>query len=326
MDIRVLEQIEPAVFNTQAVHPLQSWEWGEARKQMGIRVVRLAEFTNEILGNVYQMTLHKIPYTHFQIGYIPRSVVPSIELLTFLQDFGKQHNIIFIKFEPNSVEKSQIPSTLVQSAHPLFPNWTMVLDLTQSEEVLFSQLKSKTRYNIRLAEKKGVTVKESSNDVGYQDFEKLYFETTKRQHYYGHTKSYHRIIWETLKNKLAHILIAYYENKPLAAYELFLFNNTLYYPYGGTSLEYRNLMGANLLMWEAIKLGKHLGASKFDMWGAMGPGYDENHPWAGFTRFKEGYNAKFTEMVGSYDLILKPAAYKLYTTAHKLRNWWLEVM
>lgn len=161
------------------------------------------------------------------------------------------------------------------------------------------------------------------NEEGFHIFSRLYFETCKRQKYFGHTPEYHHLIWKHLQNKIAHILIAFYEDTPLAAYELFYFHNTLYYPYGGSSLEHRNLMGANLLMWEAMRLGLSLGATNFDMWGALAPDYKEDNPWAGFTRFKEGYGAVFTEMIGSFDLVIKPTLYPAYTALHSLRTLFL---
>jgi lipid II:glycine glycyltransferase (peptidoglycan interpeptide bridge formation enzyme) len=82
-------------------------------------------------------------------------------------------------------------------------------------------------------------------------------------------------------------------------------------------------MGANLIMWEAIRLGKKLGAQTFDMWGSAPEGYPEHHVYAGFTRFKEGYGAQFFQTVGSHDLIANPTLYTLYTNAYKLRTWYL---
>ena len=310
-------------YNNQALHPLQTWEWGEARKQTGVEVLRISDSKN-----VFQITFHKIPKTDFKIGYLPRSVFPSKEVLNFLSDYAKKNKIIFIKIEPN-VEKVSNNETMKQSnnlkvsSHPLFPTWTQILDLNKSEDELLKSFHSKTRYNIRLAEKKGVVIKEMSDDKGFEIFSKLYFDTCKRQKYFGHTTKYHKIIWDSLKKDIAHILIAFYNDVPLASYELFYFKNTLYYPYGGTSLEYRNLMASNLLMWEAIKLGKKLGAEKFDMWGSLGPNYDATDPWSGFTRFKEGYATKFTEFVGSYDLVINPMLYKIYNAVYSLREVYL---
>ena len=304
-------------YNRLATHPMQCWQWGEARKKMGIEVMRLSDGKH-----VYQLTFHRIPYINLKIGYLPRSTMPTKEVLEFLNSYGKKRRVIFIKIEPyqqfNNITRQS--KNMFESPHPLFPEWTIVLDLTKSEDELLKQMKPKTRYNIRLAQKKGVTIREMSDDTGYKIFEKLYFDTCRRQKYHGHTPRYHRIIWDSMKNGIAHILIAFYNETPLAAYELFYFNKTFYYPYGGTSLEYRNLMGANLLMWEAIRLGKKMGAYKFDMWGSLAPGYDQSHDWAGFTHFKEGYNGKFTQMIGSYDLIINPFAYKLYNFAYWVRR------
>ncbi len=329
--IKIIENdFDKELFNSKAQHPLQSWEWGEARKKMGIEVLRIGEFTNKQISNVYQITFHKIPYTRLKIGYLPRSVWPSKEVIDFLQEYGKTNNVIFVKLEPY-VLKSEIRNPqlthnkLIESRHPLFPNWTQILDLTKTEDELLRNMKSKTRYNINLAQRKGVTVNEISNKEGFKIFAKLYFETCKRQKYFGHLLNYHRIVWENLNKNIAHILIAFYKKIPLAAYELFYFNKIIYYPYGGTSLEHRNFMASNLLMWEAIKFGKKLGAEKFDMWGSLEPNYNSNHPWSGFTRFKEGFGGTFTELVGSYDLIIKNIPYSLYNFLHSLRRIYLDL-
>lgn len=326
MDIKIIgNNFDHNTFNKMSIHPLQSWEWGQARKEMGIEVLRITDNKN-----IYQITFHKIPYTKYIIGYMPRSVVPSRQVLKYLYEYGKNHSVVFIKMEPYQIKTDnslglsdndiETEYSIRPSPHPLFPNWSISLDMQPSEEDLLKNMKPKTRYNIKLAQKKGVKVKEESNDTGFATFSKLYFETCRRQKYHGHTPDYHKIIWNNLKDSIAHILIAYYENTPLAVYELFYFNKKFYYPYGGTSIQHRNVMAANLLMWEAIRLGKKLGADTFDMWGTLPPNYPDKHPWAGFTKFKEGYGGSFKEYIGSYDLIINPAQYSLYNVLHKART------
>ncbi len=299
---------------------MQSWEWGEARTAMGIKVIKM-----ESEGNIYQMTIHPIPHTPYSIGYIPRSDMPTGNALMKFNEFGKKNNIIFIKIEPYIPyeEGSRLTTNdyqLLKSPHPLFPEWTQTLALAPSEEELLKNMKPKTRYNIRLAEKKGVAVKEMSTDEGYEIFENLYFETCRRQGYRGHTHSYHRLLWNHLKDSQSHVLIAFLDNTPLAAYELLLFKKRMYYLYGGSSLLHKNVMAPNLLMWEAIKLGKKYGAEVFDMWGSLPPGYPESHPWAGFTRFKEGYGTQFHHLMPSYDLVIHPLLYKIYSFIYKIRE------
>jgi lipid II:glycine glycyltransferase (peptidoglycan interpeptide bridge formation enzyme) len=329
MDVKLIDNsFDKNKYNAKATSPLQSWEWGEAKQELGNQVVRLGEFSGTELQNVFQFTIHSIPKTPYNVAYLPRSVFPSPETLQFMKKFAEEKKILFIKLEPNipkSEAPKKLPENVVRSGHPLFPSWTQVLDLRSTEEELLKNLKSKTRYNIRLAEKKGVHVEEESNEEGFKKFSKLYFETTKRQKYFGHDKHYHQVVWDHMKNGYAHILIAYFENTPLASYELFNFNKVLYYPYGGSSDQYRNLMGANLLMWESIKLGKKLGAEKYDMFGSLSPEYDPHDPWAGFTRFKEGYNTQFYEFAGTYDLVVNPALYALYGVLYKARTAFLKL-
>jgi len=416
---------------------MQSWEWGAVREAEGKSVVRfvcsshpeqsegsLPSVTNDdcqlsthdsvsmtddcrlsTVDSVFQMTLHPIPHTGYSIGYIPKSSWPTTEFLRYLKGYCHTHHILFVKFEPdvlqNAKSKAQIEG-LQESSHPLFTSWNQVLDISKSEDELLAAMHPKTRYNIKLAAKKGVTVADMSTDEGYAIFEKLYFDTTKRQGYRGHLPAYHRNIWKHLKvesheqdqpqatncklqestdshrsavdsldsivipanagisnpdtldprvreddldirnskldissspvipadeslaagsSKLeAHILIASYQGEPLAAFQVWHFKDTIYYTYGGSSEKHRNLMAANLLMWETMRLGRSLGARTLDMWGSLPPDHDDSDPWAGFTRFKSGYGTEFVQYAGSYDLPSNIPLYHVYNLVQSIRN------
>ncbi|MEI6326570.1 MAG: peptidoglycan bridge formation glycyltransferase FemA/FemB family protein [Candidatus Roizmanbacteria bacterium] len=342
-------------WNTHVDHPMQSWEWGDIRTSEGKQVIRFIESEHEIHTNshqvqaVYQMTLHPIPYTSYSIGYIPKSKWPSEEFLRYAKKYAHTHHILFIKFEPHTLDPLKHSkeyrannSLLIRSAHPLFTPWTQTLDLTPSEEDLLKSMHTKTRYNIRLAEKKGIVVKQMSDENGYAIFEKLYFDTCKRQKYHGHTPTYHRNIWDHIKYEAmtsdskrverdhshleAHILIAFFQNEPLAAFQIWHFKDMIYYTYGGSSESHRNLMAPNLLMWEVIRLGKHSEATSLDMWGSLPPDFDASDPWAGFTRFKQGYGTQFVQSPGSFDLPINPYLYKTYNLVQKIRTRVLSVI
>lgn len=303
----------------QPNHPLQSFEWGEFRKKTGIKVVRTESF---------QLTIHKIPNTPFNIGYLPKGAMPDQKLIDELKAIGKNEKCIFIQIEPN-VEKGKVsPNILISqypnirpSFHPLFSKYTFVLNLTKSEDELLKNMHSKTRYNIKVAQKHGVEVIEDNSDKAFEDYIKLTKETSKRQGFYAHSEKYHRLMWKTLKGKIAHLFVAKYKSKILAAWIVFVFRDAVYYPYGASSDENREVMASNLMMWEVIKWGKKMGLKKFDMWGALGPNPDEHDPWFGFHRFKQGYGGELIEFVGSYDLVLNPFLYELYKIADKIR--WL---
>ncbi len=329
MSVRVVtDTFDRIEWNSVAGHPMQSWEWGEARKQMDVEVVRVGEFDATTLKNVFQMTLHRIPVINKRTAYLPRSVFPSKNVLQFLAEYCKENNIISVKLEPYGMknQKSGIRNQkVIPSTTPLFPEWTIIIDLTKSENELLKQMKPKTRYNLRLAQKKGVVVKEETTQKGFETFVHLYLDTCKRQNYYGHSYEYHKAIFETLKKNTVHIFIAYYQNVPLAAYELFHFKDTVYYAYGGSSNLHRNVMAAQLIMWESIRHAKRLSAKIFDMWGSLQPSYPPNHPWAGFTRFKEGFGGKFIQLGGSYDLVIDPLLYRLFTSTYTIRTAYLIV-
>jgi len=310
--------------NSVATHPLQSLGWGEFRKKTGVKVIR---------GDRFQLTIHKIPHTTWTIGYLPKSPLPTKEMIKELEKIGKVEKCIFIQIEPN-VQKKEVSnfefriSNLKPSFHPLFTRYTFILDLTKSEEELLKNMHPKTRYNIKVAQKHGVKVIEDNSNEAFEEYLKLTRETTKRQGFYAHTEQYHRLQWETLKVQssydmlTAYLLTARYRNKTLVCWILFIFKDTLYYPYGASSSQYRETMASNLMMWEAIKFGKKLGLKKFDMWGALGPNPDPKDPWYGFHRFKQGYGGELIELVGSYDLVINPFLYEIYKILDKLR-WFL---
>ncbi len=301
--------------NSLATHPLQSWEWGEFRKSQGVRIVRFS---------AYQISFHRLPFLNFTVGYLPKSPFPDKEDLEKLKEIGRQNKSIFIKIEPNTERQSfkdaELQSLGLTKGKPLFTKYTSVIDLTRSEEEILNSFKPKTRYNIRLAEKHGVKVQEDNSERAFEAYLKLLFETTARQGFYAHNKNYHRQQWKILQPAgISHLLTATYKGEILSAFLLFIFNDTLYYPYGASTREYKELMAPTLLMWKAIKLGKAHGCKLFDLWGDTEPNPPPNHPYYGFHRFKEGFSPKLVEFIGTYDLVINSTLYKIYQIIDKLR-------
>lgn len=329
MNFEDIESDLSQIYNRSVNHPLQSFEWGQFREKTGIRVIRRGRIENNKIVNPYQITVHQTPGFPYFIGYFPKGELPSEELLNELEQSGKANKLSFIQLEPNVAngQWSMVNDQLKKSFHPLFTKYTFILDLTKTEEELLKNMHQKTRYNIRLSEKKGVKVEIDNSDKAFGEYLKLTKKTTERQKFYAHGENYHKLMWETLRssivntNKLqAHLLKATYNKKTLVTYILFTFKNTLYYPYGASSDEHREVMASSGAMWEAIKFGKALGLKKFDMWGAANvPDPKPSNEYFGFHRFKEGFGATLTEFVGSYDLVINPLNYRILTVADKLR-------
>ncbi|MCL4339076.1 peptidoglycan bridge formation glycyltransferase FemA/FemB family protein [Patescibacteria group bacterium] len=336
MDIKSVSEKDRIVFDKLATHPLQSWEWGEFRKKTGIDVVRLGRFDNDKLVETAQITFHKLPFTSYTIGYLPKCGLISPEMLMRLVALGKEKDCIFIKFEPN-IEKNNWELShlsgrthVLPSPHPLFTKYTFQLDISKSEKELLSVMHPKTRYNIKVAQKHSVTVTEDNSEDAFKKYLELTFETTRRQKFYAHSQRYHTLMWETLYPcGIAHLLTASFEDVGhkhiLVTWVLFLFNKVIYYPYGASSDSFRNVMASNLMMWEAIRWGKKMGAKKFDMWGALGPNPSPNESWYGFHRFKQGYGATLVEFAGSFDIVIQPAAYKIFNLLHTGREIFLKI-
>ncbi len=329
---RVDEQV---LYDLHTSHPLQSFAWGEFREKTGVRVRRLIGFDGSDAVSSLQITFHPVPKLPFTVGYLPKGPWPDEIQLDALRELGQEERAIFIKLEPNvsnppygKADIDGLRETLLREGcregRALFTPYTFTLDLTQSDDELMAKMKKKTRYNIGLAKRSGVVIAEQSNSEGFEAYLKLLDLTTKRQGFYSHDEKYHRNMWKVMSEAgIAKILTATYEEKVIAAWILFIHNHTLYYPYGASSREHKQVMAPNLLMWEAIQFGKRNGCRSFDLWGALGPDADPNDPWFGFHRFKAGYGGVLTEFVGSYDLVLEHQLYPWYRLADYWRWKWL---
>lgn len=324
MVIKKLNNSYKNEFNNYVNHPLQSWEWGEFRQLLGQKVLRFGVFRKGKIISSFQLFFHKIPIFPFTIGYFPKGPLPLKKMIRVLKEIGRKNNAIFIKLEPN-VLRSEIKNPKFENlglikGKPIFTKYTSIIDLTRSEKEIFNSFKPKTRYNIRLAQKHGVIVKEDNSQKAFNQYLKLLFETTKRQGFYAHSEKFHKAQWKILQPAgISHLLTASFQGKILAAFLLFVFKDTLYYPYGASTREHKEVMAPTLLVWEAIKFGKKNGCKKFDLWGDLEPNPPKNHPYYGFHRFKEGFSPKLVEFVGTYDLVINPFLYKIYNLTDNLR-------
>lgn len=305
--------------NKIATHPLQTKEWGEFRRQWG----------NEIkIFPFGQITIHKIPHTKYKVGAFEKGLTPNKKMLDTLLSYAKKNNLIFIKLEPNFIpknpeEKKRVVKKLKNAGcvegKTFFTKQTFYIDLIKNEEELMKSFSSKTRYNIRLSEKRGVRVEIDNSQGAFEKYLELTFETAKRQNFFSHTPRYHKLMWEHLhtrrveagKEPIANLIVAKYNSKILTTWILFSWKDFLYYPYGASSGEFRNIMANNLVMWEAIKFGKNAGKKTFDLWG--------REEGKGFTKFKEGYGPEIVEFIGTWDLVTSKYLYSFYRIIESVR-------
>lgn len=308
-------------------HFLQTKAWEDVRKNLGQDVVRIGEDLMHIkhLGS---------PFKNF--GIIMQGSLETVDWED-LEKVVKEKKLSHVHFDPSdtvseatqqeSLEtvKTRISQNLsshhsIVHAESIYYRHTLVLDLTKSEEQLLTEMHKKHRYNIRVSEKHGVKIEICEDDEALTIFIKLFFKTVNRQGYFGRSPEYYRTIWKTLKpmNKVK-IAVAEYQGKPLVAWMLFLGEKTIYYPYGGSSVEHRNVMAANGLVWGIIKWAKQQGYEKFDMWGIDDPKSPEAQKQHGFSAFKTKFGGEIIYYHQSFDLVFDGLRYRLFTVGNKVR-------
>jgi lipid II:glycine glycyltransferase (peptidoglycan interpeptide bridge formation enzyme) len=334
MITRILYNEEKEAYSKAATHPVQTWEWGDFQESQGHKVYRLGVFDQQKIISVYTVSFHRIPHTNFSIGTLLRGPAIDSDMIENIKKIAQNENAIFVKFEPDEIEKIYDNSYqliknksvllnfpgLVTSPKVAFYPHSFIIDLSKSEDELLADMSQKTRYNIRIANRHGVTISRSTEDKDFEIYLKMLFDTTKRQGFYLHSENYHRRQWSILKpTGMAQIFLATFQGQTLAAFMVFKLKDRLFYPYGASLDTHREVMAPTLLMWEAIKYGQSLGLKTFDMWGCLGPDANASQQGFGFHRFKQGYGGNLIQFVGTYDLVINPRLYKLYNLVDKYR-------
>ncbi|GAB4457629.1 MAG: peptidoglycan bridge formation glycyltransferase FemA/FemB family protein [Anaerolineales bacterium] len=302
------------------VHLLQTGEWGELKRGFGWEPVRI------INGDVgVQILFRKLPLG-FTLGYIPKAMMsaPLFEIgnpvWNEIDSLCKEKKAIFLKLEPDQWEDA-LPITHYQlpiSPHNIQPPRTLIVDLRGSEEQILARMKQKTRYNIRLAEKKGVTVR-AWDDL--EAFHQMMLITGGRDGFGVHSLEYYRRAYELFHPKgMCELLVAEYEGKPLAALFVACHGRRAYYLYGASTDEERNRMPTYLLQWAAMKWAKARGCEEYDLWGV--PDEDEATLEANFEtrrdglwgvyRFKRGFGGELKRAAQAMDRVYNPLLYRLY--------------
>ena len=309
-------------------HLLQTGEWGELKSAFGWKPVRIVSGE---LGA--QILFRKLPLG-FTIGYIPKGPIGkgNSEFWLEIDKICKQKHAIFLKWEIDgwealeddfffdrvSIMFYQQKAGLRESPHNIQPPRTLIVDIRGSEEEILARMKQKTRYNIRLAEKKGVTVR-IWDDV--DTFHKIMLLTGERDKFGVHSKEYYKRAYDLLHPKqMGELFLAEYNRKPLAA--LFVARNgkRAYYLYGASTEEERNRMPTYLLQWEAMKWAKSHGCEEYDLWGvpdedeaALEATFETRHDglW-GVYRFKRGFGGELKRAVQAMDRVYHPLLYWAY--------------
>lgn len=322
-EIKDKDRLDDYVTSYERDSCLQSWEWGAFQEAMGNKVWRLAlEDEGEIIAAA---TFYKVKAPlGFSYFYCPRGPILEqgvnavMPLFNKIAEIAKEEKVIFFRFEPwrpimnYDFKEMKVGDWMIVKTKDVQPSETIFLDLTKSEDQLLSEMHQKTRYNIRLAEKKGVEI-ENMGERGFEDFWNLTETTTRRDKFSSHPKDYYQAILKTCPEKVK-LFTAKYEGEVLSAGIWSFFGDTVTYLYGASSDKERSVMSPFLLQWHLITEAKKQGFRYYDFFGIS------EKKWPGVTRFKRGFGGEEIRYPGTYDVIFSKASYSIYETLRKARK------
>lgn len=304
MSIEEIKGWDDFAAGQKPVQFLQSYKWGEFQEKTGRQIVRLKGGWGQALAVKYVLPFDK------SYLYCPRSPVleswddKAIDLfLTEVKNLAKKEKSIFLRFEP-PILNSRFQILDSRRVADVQPAKTVVLDLAPSEEELLRKMHYKTRYNIRLAQRQNIKIREGGSGET-ESFLNLLHQTTKRDKFRSHPDNYYRQLLSVNQN-FVKLFLAEHQGRILAANIIIFFGDTATYSHGASSDEYKNLMAPHLLQWEVIRRAKQSDYRFYDFWGI-----DENK-WPGITRFKRGFGGQEVNYSGTFDLIFNKFWYQLY--------------
>jgi lipid II:glycine glycyltransferase (peptidoglycan interpeptide bridge formation enzyme) len=326
-------------------HVLQTWEWGAVKESYGWKPIHevwrgrdgQVEAAALVLTRAVSAGGVNFP---LRVMYVPRGPLLKDwhdlhvrnKVLAGLRTLAKSNQAIFIKMDPevdyghglpgregeiDNPETEQVIADLslkgwIYSQDQVQFRNTMTIDLRPDIEEILSRMKQKTRYNIRLATRKGVNVRVGDlKDLGL--LYRMYAETSLRDGFGIRMEEYYLAVWKTfIETGMAEPLIAEVAGDPVAAVIIFRFAGRAWYLYGMSRDAHREKMPNYVLQWEAMVRAKEAGCISYDLWGAPDEFVESDSLW-GVYRFKEGLGGGIVRFIGAWDLPVNNLLYRLYT-------------
>ena len=298
---------------------LQSEQWGEFQKTFGRKTWRV-----EVGGDLKALIIkHNLPLLRNYL-YCPRGPVlrngagdRSRIIKLFIKEIkkiAKKERSIFLKVEPE-IRTVPLLEGLSLSSKQIQPSQTLILDITKSEDDLLKQMGQKTRYNIKLSQRKGIAIREapSNSRLAINAFLILLKKTAEKDNFHAHPEEYYQKMFNFLGEKgLIKLFLAKRGKKIIAAGIFSFFGETAVYLHGASDYNSRQLMAPYLLQWQAILEAKKLGLKYYDFGGI------DAQKWPGVTRFKRGFGGREITHPGAFDLVFRPIWYKTYNIVRRI--------
>jgi peptidoglycan pentaglycine glycine transferase (the first glycine) len=320
-----------------AGHLLQSWQWGQLKAAFGWQAVRVGVEDGESLVAGAQVLFRSLPlsFPYLSIAYVPKGPILDFgnqgileALLSAIYRLARQKRAFLLKIEPELPHSPAVVRQLQAfgfrpSQQTIQPRSTIHIDLRADLDEILARMKSKTRYNVRLAGRKGVLVREGIAD-DLPIFYRLIEMTGRRDGFTVHGQGYYETAYRLfVPSGLARLFLATYHDKVIAGLMVFAFGQRAWYMYGASSGRERNRMPNHLLQWEAIRWAREQGCLTYDLWGIPDEVGKEPEKYKrtvtdrqgglwGIYRFKQGFGGQVVRYVGAYDYVYRPALAWLY--------------
>ena len=342
MDTMKSTSESPSIYSENLLeHLLQSEAWGRLKGQFGWTPQRVQ------MGKAAAQILFKRLPLGFTIAYVPKGptvdwtdVVQCQALFQAIHQAAKKQRAVFLKIEPNLVDPGPTMEPLNENqskaaihfltqanfipGDTIQPQSSLVVDISGDEAAILASMKQKTRYNIRLAQKKEVTIR-CGDDADMKVFHELSRLTSSRDGFGVHSLTYYQQAYQQFAPQHCALLLAEFKGEPLAALMVFGHIEDAYYLYGASSDTHRNLMPTYLIQWEAIRWAKRQGYTRYDLWGIPNEPLERLEAdfstrsdglW-GVYRFKRGFGGQLVKTIGAFDFVYQPYFYKLYRFLRK---------
>ncbi len=322
-------------------HLLQTAPWGDLKSRFGWSAERVGLGTSSgIIVSGAQILYRALPFGLGKLAYVPKGPLVNwqdaaqvAQTVAALDTAARDRGAIALTIEPDLPDAREHADALrhagfVAGVTSIQPRRTLLVDLAPDETAILGAMKSKTRYNIRLSARKGVTVRlGTAADV--EAFNQLMATTGERNRFGVRSPAYYHAAFDLFApHDQVGLFLAEYQGEPLACLMAFALGRTAWYFHGGSSDVHRNLMAPYAVQWAAIRWAKAKGCTTYDLWGV--PDYDEETLETQFSerqdglwgvyRFKRGFGGRLMRSIGAWDRIYSPLRYRLYRLALRWRQ------
>lgn len=309
---------------------LQSWDWGEFARKQNHAVFRFGLYDNDRLVGANQLVMVKSKRATYLESHGGLMILDNSDYFNYfhkyLINFAKEKQVHFLRIRPPHFYNDELVSEYKKIGYRFAPmylqaEYTLLLDLTKSEEDLLKGMRKQTRYYVKKAQTSGVSVEVSSKREDVSRFFQLYEKTVERQHFVPYGLTFFEHEFDALcSDNAIEIFFGMHDGKAISTAMVVYYGDKAYYHHGGSIRTNPDLFAPYLVQWEIIKRVKKKGYKTYDFFG-VAPTDDPTHPRAGLTTFKRGFGGERVHYINTLDYPINKLRYWVVYLFVKLERW-----